>query len=205
MGGFGCWEFLALGTMFSLILHVSLELCKVPAIKLCIVLIQHPAVRVRKLWNSFAVVRGRTIFQMMRKLLFPSQRSCEERCGSLVSPGLALMLFSCYCAQPGQLYSAFACLFISRNMILPVDSELRGAGEIKCLRDGGRSPHSARCICRIQVEFQFLRRFLSCFLLCSQWRLCASACCSLTSSPSVLPSSTHVTSTSWSNARCAAG
>lgn len=25
MGGFGCWEFLALGTMFSLILHVSLS------------------------------------------------------------------------------------------------------------------------------------------------------------------------------------
>lgn len=38
-------------------------------------------------------------------------------------------------------------------------SELWGAGEIQCLRDGGRSPHSSSCICRIQLEFQFLRHF----------------------------------------------
>lgn len=49
MGGFGCWECLALGTMFSVILRVSLELCKLLAKKLCIVLVQHPAVRVTKL------------------------------------------------------------------------------------------------------------------------------------------------------------
>lgn len=48
MGGFGRWEFLALGTVFSHSMCES-ELRKLLAKELCIVLVQHPAVRVTKL------------------------------------------------------------------------------------------------------------------------------------------------------------
>lgn len=91
---------------------------------------------------------------MITKLLFPSQLSFDERCESLISPRLALVLLSCYCAQSGQPFIQLLPFYLFLKMWWFLE-----VSEFRCLRDGVGSPHSASCICRIQLEFQFLRHF----------------------------------------------
>lgn len=94
------WEVLANGSfllwdLFSLILCVSLSYANL-AKKLCIVLMQHPAVRVTKLWNSICCGEGKNYVLDDYKTLvsIPAQlwREMWVPCLSWAGTDVALML-----------------------------------------------------------------------------------------------------------------